>query len=97
MSITLNKNRIFSGLLAAIYIIGGFATGGGEGGFKMLIFVVLPLACIWFGDAMGGYTGSSGSIWITVSSPGFFVSVAGWLLLILPLIVVLIQFLFTHN
>jgi hypothetical protein len=83
---TLTWNRILSGLLAAGYIIAGFASGGGEVGFKALAFVILPLACIWFAEPMGGFTGLSGSIWITAPSPAVFVCVAGWLLLILPLI-----------
>jgi hypothetical protein len=84
MTITLNKSRIFSSVLAGIYIVGGFATAGGEGGFKVLAMVILPLACIWFGDAMGGFTGPAGSIGITSPSPGLFVCIAGWILLLLP-------------
>jgi len=87
---TLTWNRILSGLLAIIYIAGAFVTGGGEGGFKVLLFVILPLACIWFGEAMGGYTGQSGSIGITAPSPGLFVCIAGWILLILPLLFILL-------
>ena len=86
MVITLNKNRIFSSLLAAVYIFGGFATGGGEGGFKVMGFVILPLACIWFGNAMGGYTGPSTDIWISTPSPGVIVCILGWMMLILPAI-----------
>jgi hypothetical protein len=44
-----------SALLAVIYIIVGTVAGGAEDGFKVFAFVILPLACIWFGDAMGGY------------------------------------------
>jgi hypothetical protein len=52
--------------------------------------VILPLACIWFGDAMGGCTGPSGTIWITASSPGVIVCIVGWLLLIMPLFLILL-------
>ena len=84
MTITMNWNRKLSALLAAIYVVVGFATNGGEGGFKLMAFVILPLACIWYGDSMGGFTGSSGSIWISAPSPGMFVCIAGWILLALP-------------
>lgn len=86
----LSWNRILSGLLAVGYVIGTFATGGGEAGFKVLAFIILPLACIWFAEPMGGFTGSSGNIWITAPSPGIFVCIAGWLLLILPLFFILL-------
>ena len=86
---TLTKNRVFSGILATIYIIGAFVTVGGEGGFKALLFVIFPLACIWFGDAMGGFTGPSGRNWITDPSPGLMVCFLGWLLLLIPIFFIL--------
>ena len=79
MVITLNKNRICSGLLAVIHIVGGFVTGGEEGGFKFFLFVILPLACIWFGGAMGGYTGPAAGMPITAPSPACsFASLVGY-------------------
>ena len=92
MAITLNRNRIFSSLLASVYVVGGFVVGGGEGGFKVIGFVILPLACIWFSEAMGGYTGPSGSIWISAPSPGLIVCILGWLLLLMPLIIIAISY-----
>lgn len=86
----LSWNRILSGLLAVGYIVGGFSTRGGEAGFIVLAFVILPLACIWFSEPMGGFTGLSGNIWITAPSPGIFVCIAGWLLLVFPLICVIL-------
>ncbi len=65
MIITMSKNRFLSGLVAVIYIIAAFVTGGGEASCKVLLFVILPLACIWFSDAMGSFTGPAGSIGIT--------------------------------
>ena len=79
-----NWNRILSVLLAVMYIIGALVTGGGEAGLKAFAFVLLPLACIWFSDAMGGYTGPSNGMSITLPSPGLFVCIAGWILLLLP-------------
>ena len=93
MAITLNKNRIFSSLLALVYIVIGFLTRGGEGGFIIVGFVILPLTCIWFSDAIGGFTGFSRSIGITESSPGMFVCIAGWILLLLPLLIGVIDYL----
>ena len=87
---TLTWNRTLSGLLAICYIVVAFATGGGETGCKVMLMVILPLACIWFGDAMGGYTGPSGSIWITAPSPGIMVQIVGWLVLLLPVFSILL-------
>lgn len=95
MVITLNKNRIFSGVLAALYVGAGFVIGGGEGGLKVFIFVILPLACIWFGEAMGGYTGPGGGMPITSPSPGLFVCIAGWILLLLPIVMGIIIYITT--
>jgi hypothetical protein len=87
MTITLSWNRILSLIVAAFYIIIGFAKGGGGGAIVVMGFVILPLACIWFGNAMGGYTGQAGSIGITAPSPGIFVCIAGWILLLYPIFV----------
>jgi hypothetical protein len=83
---TMTWNRILSGLLAVIYIVMAFAGGGGETGLKVVAFVILPLACIWFGDEMGGYIGPTWGAGITAPSPGLIVCIAGWLLLLLPII-----------
>jgi len=83
---TLGWNRTLSGLLAVGYVVGAFAIGGGAAGFEVFAFVILPLACIWFSKPMGGFTGLSGNIWISAPSPSIFVCIAGWLLLILPLL-----------
>ena len=78
-------NRILSGLLAVIYVITASAELGAKSGFVFLIFVILPLACIWFGDEMGGYTGASWGGAITDTTPGLIVRISGWLLLLLPI------------
>jgi len=93
---TLSWNRILSGLLALSYVIGAFVTGGGEAGFKVLGFVILPLACIWFSEPMGGYTGPSGYIgsgsFITAPSPGVLVCILGWVVLLLPVVFLIIAY-----
>jgi hypothetical protein len=87
---TLSWNRILSALLAVIYFIAALLTGGPEAGFKVLGFVILPLACIWFSEAMGGYTGPTASMPITAPSPGIMVCIAGWVLMLLPVVFVII-------
>jgi hypothetical protein len=48
--------------------------------------LLIPLACIWFGDELGGYVGLLPGPAITKRSPGWLVKAAGWFLLLLPAI-----------
>ena len=61
--------------------------GGAETAFKISMFLILPLGCIWFSEAMGGYTGLGllqfGAP-ITNRSPGILVCIMGWVVLLLP-------------
>jgi len=88
----MSRNRILSGLLAATYFVVALCGGGAEAGFKVALFLVLPLACIWFSEAMGGYTGPAWHATITAPTPAVFVCLGGWLLLLLPAIVEVIYF-----
>ena len=89
MTVLLNKNRLFSAILAAIYVIGAF-TRSSEDGCKVLLAVIFPLACIWFGEAMGGFTGPAGSVGITAPSPGIIVCILGWIVLLLPALFIIL-------
>ena len=83
----MNWNRILSGLVAVLYVVGAYIGSGAESAWKIAIFVILPLACIWFGDAMGGYIGPTSRGAITSTTPGWLVCIAGWLLLLMPVFV----------
>lgn len=83
---TMTWNRILSGAVAIIYMLVAAFTVGAEGAFKVGMFVVLPLACIWFSEAMGGYVGPTGSGAITGASPAVLVCILGWVVLLLPVI-----------
>ena len=59
---------------------------------KILVSLIIALACIWFGDALGGLTGFSAVRMINLSgkTPGSLVSFVGWLILIfVPGIIIL--------
>jgi hypothetical protein len=79
-------NRVISGLIAVIYLALAFAHGGMEPVFKFGLYLILPLFCIWFYDAMGSYTGLTSWMISVSSSPGVLVLILGWLLLFLPVI-----------
>jgi hypothetical protein len=83
---TLSWNRTLSGALAVIYIAIACVGGGTKVGFEAVIFVILPLACIWFGEAMGGYIGPTAHGATTSPTPGLLVCILGWVILMLPVI-----------
>jgi len=81
------KSRIISLIIAISYLAIAFFGEGGEAFLSTLIFLILPLACIWFSEAMGGYTGIMRGQTITSATPGCFVAFGGWLLLLVPVII----------
>jgi hypothetical protein len=89
----MNRNRVFSGVIAGVYLLIALAHGGIELAFIVGISLILPLACIWFAEAMGGYTGVTTNVAITKASPGLIVCILGWVLLLLPLIIGIFQIL----
>jgi hypothetical protein len=59
----------------------------------LLGYLVLPLACIWLADIIGEFTGiGSRGIFISSPTPGIFINIMGWILLLLPIVAVLIMF-----
>jgi hypothetical protein len=85
-------SKIISGAIAIAYLFWAYQTADGETTFRVGLFLILPLACIWFSSAMGDYTGFNfGALPpITQTTPGCFVAFGGWLLLLLPIIFLLI-------
>ena len=81
------KGRVISGVIAVGYLVTAYLAGGWGLTWRVALFLNLPLACIWFSEAMGGYTGGTGRGAITGTTPGCFVAFGGWLLLSLPVIV----------
>jgi hypothetical protein len=84
-----NWNKILSVLVAVIHIVIAAIFGGAELAFTAVLFLILPLGCIWFSDAMGGYIGLGLMSYdnpITEMSPGILVCVMGWVVLFLPAI-----------
>jgi hypothetical protein len=79
-------SRWISSLIAAGYIIGASASGV-ESALTTILFCVIPLACIWFPDALADYTGMFILDSITRESPPFLVWFLGWLVLLMPALV----------
>ena len=77
-------SRPASAVVAAFYVIGALAVAGPLRALEVFAFCLLPLGCIWFPDALGDWDGSSLMTQINVSSPGSFVWLLGWVVLLLP-------------
>ena len=84
-----NVSRALSLVIALIYL--GIASYSAPSAAKLmgnLLLVggalLLPLACIWFGDELGEYV--ENGFGFTRRSPGWMVKLGGWALLLLPAI-----------
>lgn len=86
-------NRILSAIVALVYVGGAYVGGDAGAALEVVVGLSLPVACIWFGDEMGGYLGIIRGRVITTKSPGMFVRFGGWLILLLPLVIGTIMFL----
>ena len=75
-------NRSLSLLVYLAYITAGFTRGGGAVALKLAIGLLLPVACIWFPQPLGDYTGIMRGQLMTSSTPAFLVCAGGWLVLV---------------
>ena len=71
------SSRLYSVVFAAIILVVAFLSGGLEGSFRLLPWLVFPLACIWFPDELGRITRGR----ITQTTPGIAVAFGGWILM----------------
>jgi hypothetical protein len=81
-------------IIAIVYLILALVFGGVELFLITLALLIVALALIWFGEEMGDYIGGFhriGKPYITKKSPGSLVSLFGWALLLLPIIVMLLK------
>ena len=84
-------HRIASGVVYAVWIGLSLYTNGLGQAFKTAAYYLLPMACIWFSDAMAAYTGV---MWgrgrfIEERSHPVFLRWGGWfLLLVVPLVLI---------
>lgn len=79
-------NRLLSVLVAVSYL-GLIGCNWGFGAvLRAVAAVVLPLACIWFGDELGSLTGIRFGLFrpvVTEASPGSVVRLVGWMVLLI--------------
>jgi len=77
---------LLSIFLVLVYVTVTGMLAGPLSALKLLAGMLLPLACIWFPDVLGEYTGQ-GLSRVSRPSPPSLVWFLGWIVLVLPLIV----------
>ncbi len=81
-------------IIAIVYLILALVAGGLVLFLSILCVLIVALAMIWFGEEIGEYTGGFhriGSPYITKKSPGALVSLFGWMLLLLPVLLLIFK------
>ena len=86
--------KVISGLIIALYITLGVIAADLKSVFYIAMYCLLPFFAIWFPNAMGDFVGGRlGAPSITGQSPGCLIYLLGWVMLIIPVFVSLIQML----
>jgi hypothetical protein len=78
-------SRLLSLVLVLAYVTGTGVVAGMLSALKMLAGMIVPLACVWFPEVMGDYTGHAFTF--TKRSPASLVCFLGWVVLLLPVII----------
>lgn len=81
---------ILSILVSLFYITLAILSNNLKIVFSILLFITLPLSCIWFGKYLGKYKGWTRFHKIDQETPGCFIKFIGWILLLTPFIAFLI-------
>jgi Zn-finger nucleic acid-binding protein len=94
-----SKASIFTAFAISISYLVVASFDGGEKVIKTLMFLILPLACIFFGKELGGLTGvrfrlTFAAPVVTKPTPGIVVVFMGWVLLLMPLVVGIFSYIF---
>ena len=81
--------RLLSLTIAVLTFIVTFLTREWEISFPLLILLILAIACIWYGEDFV----EAKAITTTARTHGAFVRYMGWVLLIMPIIFFLVEWL----
>jgi hypothetical protein len=85
--------RFLSALVVLGYMVLALHFRDGACAAKLFLYCLLPIFCIWFPDAMGRYRGVGVAFpqKVTDESPPSIVFMLGWVLLLLPALIVLLM------
>jgi uncharacterized membrane protein YoaT (DUF817 family) len=86
--------RALSLIIATVYlVVGGLAAKSAAKLLADLLIMgtalLLPMACIWFSEELGEYIGNWSRPRINRKSPAWMVKIGGWVLLLMPAIILL--------
>lgn len=81
--------KTLSVLVAVAYLVAAFTSATPGFGPRVFGFLILPIACIWFSEELGEYTGNWGGQHIDQKSPGCMIAFLGWTILLLPIVAIL--------
>ena len=88
----MTPSRLTSLFVAAAYVVAAVILRGTIPQILIacIVIVLLGLACIWFPDALGSYTGPAEIGSIQRTTPGLMIAMAGWgLLVVVPMVILL--------
>jgi hypothetical protein len=84
--------KIVSGALGLIYVVAAYLGGGPIASVQVATALVFPLACVWYSEELGSISsGMMGRSYVTSETPGCFVAFFGWVVLLLPCIVLMVH------
>ena len=79
------QSRVRSTVFASVILLVALFLGVGmDGTLRLVALLLLPMACIWFSDAIGNLTGirlGLASPTVTSTTPGIAVAFGGWILM----------------
>jgi len=83
------NSRLLSLLVVLTYVALVFTYGESGWLIRLVLFLIVPMVCIWFPEAMGSYMGYGlATVGVTEESPPGCILIIGWVLLLLPVIMV---------
>ncbi len=86
--------RTLSLIVAIVYLVVAYLFADTYVLFKVISFLFIGIACIWFGDPLGKITGFRwiGNINVSQETPGSVIKILGWIvLLFVPAIILAFQ------
>ncbi|HCE44823.1 MAG TPA: hypothetical protein DET40_14885 [Lentisphaeria bacterium] len=83
-------SRIISALIAVAYVVLVYVFRGGASAMDAGMLLLIPLACIWFSDELGGSSSEVGEENVK-RTPAKLIAILGWIILVTPIVFWLIS------